>query len=202
MDANKHLTYEFREGVYEFLKYVIGKEKFVEQGEMLRCPCVKCRCKVFKYVDQVGLDLYEEGFMPNYYWWTIHGEELSQFAQVDVQSTNYRTCEQRDELDPFHQMIMDHVGPSNAYCMQQDGVIGLEYMNEDPDPETQKFFYMLAAAQTPLWEGCENHSELSTSLEALSLKSDYNMSEGCFNRMVQLMGEIMPKDHRMINNFF
>jgi len=33
---------------------------------MLRCPCVKCRCKVFKYVGQVGLDLYEEGFMPNY----------------------------------------------------------------------------------------------------------------------------------------
>ena len=54
--------------MYEFLKYVIGQEKFVEQGEMLRCPCVKCSCKVFKYVDEVGLDLYEEGFMPNYYW--------------------------------------------------------------------------------------------------------------------------------------
>jgi len=24
LDANKHLTYEFREGVYEFLQYVIG----------------------------------------------------------------------------------------------------------------------------------------------------------------------------------
>jgi len=46
-------------------------------------------------------------------------------------------------------MIMDHVGPSNAYCMQQDGVIGSKYMNEDHDPETQKFFDMLAAAQAP-----------------------------------------------------
>jgi len=53
-----------------------------------------------------------------------------------------------------------------------------------------------------LWEGCDNHSELLACLEALSLKSDYNISEGCFNRMVQLMGETMPKDHRMINNFF
>ena len=78
LDANKHLTNEFREGVYEFLQYVIGQEKFVEQCEMLRHPCVKCRCKVFKYVDQVGLDLYEEGFMPNYYWWTIHDKELPQ----------------------------------------------------------------------------------------------------------------------------
>ena len=34
---------------------------------MLRCPCVRCKCKVFKYVDQAGWDLYEEGFMPNYF---------------------------------------------------------------------------------------------------------------------------------------
>ncbi|XP_068504318.1 uncharacterized protein [Phaseolus vulgaris] len=140
--------------------------------------------------------------MPNYYWWTNHGEELPQSPPVDVASSCYGTCEQREELGHFHQMIMDHVGPSNAHCMQPESVIGSEYMEENPDLETRNFFNMLAAAQAPLWEGCENHSELSASLEALSLKSDYNMSEGCFNRMVQLMGETMPKDHRMVNNFF
>nr|KYP46574.1 hypothetical protein KK1_031804 [Cajanus cajan] len=61
---------------------------------------------------------------------------------------------------------------------------------------------MLAAAQAPLWEGCENHSKLSTYLVVLSLKSDYNMSEGCFNRMVELMGQTMPKDNEMVNNFY
>ncbi|RDX99034.1 hypothetical protein CR513_17969, partial [Mucuna pruriens] len=58
------------------------------------------------------------------------------------------------------------------------------------------------AAQAPLWEGCNNHSELSISLAALSLKSDYNMSEGCFNRMVQLMGEAMPEGNRMVKNLY
>ena len=67
--------------MYEFLQYVISQEKFQEQGEMLRCPCIKCSCKVFKYVDQVRWDLYQEGFMPNYYWWTNHGEELPQSPQ-------------------------------------------------------------------------------------------------------------------------
>jgi len=43
---------------------------------MLRCPYVKCTCKVFQVCGLVGLDLYEEGFMSNYYWQTIHGEEL------------------------------------------------------------------------------------------------------------------------------
>jgi len=86
--------------------------------------------------------------------------------------------------------------------MLPESVTGSEYMEENPDLETQIFFNMLVTAQAPLWEGCENHSELSASLEALSLNSDYNMSEGFFNRMVQLMGETMPKDHRMVNNFF
>jgi len=27
LDANKHLTDDFREGVYEFLQYVIGQER-------------------------------------------------------------------------------------------------------------------------------------------------------------------------------
>jgi len=53
---------------------------------------------------------------------------------------------------------MDHVGPLNAHCMQVESVIESEYMNEEPDPQTQKFFDMLIVAQAPLWKGCENHS--------------------------------------------
>jgi len=75
-------------------------------------------------------------------------------------------------------------------------------MEENPNPEAQKFFDMLAIAQAPLWEGCEHHSELSASLVCLNLKFDYNMSEGCFNRMVQLMGVTMPKNNTMFCNFY
>jgi len=42
---------------------------------------VKFDCKVFKYENQVGWDLYQEGVMCNYYWWINHGEELSQSLQ-------------------------------------------------------------------------------------------------------------------------
>ena len=75
-------------------------------------------------------------------------------------------------------------------------------MEENHNPETQKFFDMLVTAQAPLWEGCEHHSKLSASLACLSLKYDYNMSEGCFNRMVQLMGDTMPKNTTMVGNFY
>ena len=75
-------------------------------------------------------------------------------------------------------------------------------MEENPNPEAQKFFDMLATTQAPLWEGCKHHSKLLASLACLSLKFDYNMSEGCFNRMVQLMGDTMPKNNTMVSNFY
>ncbi|KAH1225772.1 hypothetical protein GmHk_11G032602 [Glycine max] len=71
-------------------------------------------------------------------------------------------------------------------------------MEENPNLEAQKFFDMLATAQAPLWEGCEHHSKLSASLAYLSLKSDYNMSKGCSNRMVPLMDDTMPKNNTMM----
>jgi len=200
LDGNKHLTDEFR-GVHEFLQYVISQEKFTKQGEMLRCPCVECNCKIFKYMDEVGLNIYELGFMPSYYWWTNHGEDVPIFPPVDTQGSSYGTCEQREELGYFQQMIMDHVGPSTAHYLQAEPTIGPEHMKENFSCETQKFFDMFVAVQAPLWEGCQNHSQLSVCLEALSLKSDYNVSEGCFNRMVQLMGETMPKYNRMVTTF-
>ncbi|RDX66911.1 hypothetical protein CR513_54271, partial [Mucuna pruriens] len=101
----------------------------------------------------------------------------------------YESGEQWEELNPYEQMIMDYVGPSNDEH--------IENMKENPNPQAQKFFNMLAIAQASLWEGCDNHSKLSISLAALSLKFDYSVLEGCFNQMVQLMGETMPKSNKM-----
>jgi len=95
---------------------------------MLRCHCIKCSFKVFNYADQFGWDLYQEGFIPNYYWWKNHGEELQQFPAMDVKSLYYEI----EELSPFHQIIMDDARPLNAHNKQKNGVIGSEYMKEKP----------------------------------------------------------------------
>ncbi|RDX71342.1 hypothetical protein CR513_49327, partial [Mucuna pruriens] len=39
-------------------------------------------------------------------------------------------------------------------------------------------------------EGYDSHLELLISLATLCFKSNYNMSEGCFNQMVQLMDHV------------
>ena len=179
--------------MFEFVQFVTSQDMFQMQGEQTRCLSKKCKCKVFKLVDDVMRDVYEEGFMPNYYWWTNHSEELPQFPPVVLQGSYYGSGGRREELNPYEQMIRDHAGPSIGKYIEKEGVIKTECMEENPNPEAQNFFDMLATAQASFSEGCEHHSKLSASLACLSLKSDYNMPEGCFNCMVQLMGNTMPK---------
>ncbi|KAG5124995.1 hypothetical protein JHK82_031732 [Glycine max] len=93
---------------HENKRYAVCRTK----REQTRCPYKKCKCKVFKFVDDVMRDLYEEGFMPNYYWWTNHGEELPQFPPILLQGSYYESGGQRKKLNPYEQMIMDHAGPS------------------------------------------------------------------------------------------
>ncbi|XP_028223775.1 uncharacterized protein LOC114405448 [Glycine soja] len=123
LDANKRRTNEFREGVFEFVQLVTSQNMFQMQGEQTRRPCKKCKCKVFKFVDDVMRDLYEEGFIPNYYWWINHGEELSQFPLVVLQGSYYESGEHREELNPYEQMIIDHAGPSIGQYIEQESVI-------------------------------------------------------------------------------
>uniref|UniRef100_A0A151UIM5 Transposase n=2 Tax=Cajanus cajan TaxID=3821 RepID=A0A151UIM5_CAJCA len=61
---------------------------------------------------------------------------------------------------------------------------------------------MLKDAQSPLWDGCDKYSVLSASLRALTLKTDYGLSEGCFNEWMQFMGDIMPDDNRFPKNIY
>ena len=122
----------------------------------------------------------EEGFMPIYYWWTNHGEELPQFPSVVLHGSYYESDGQREELNPYEQMIMDHAGPWIGQYIKQEDVIETECMEENHNPKAEKFFDMLATMKAPLWEGCKHHSKLSASLAFLSLKSDYNMSKKVF----------------------
>lgn len=61
---------------------------------------------------------------------------------------------------------------------------------------------MLSTAKSPLYNGCENYTELSAAIEALCIKSDYNISEPCFNRWVDFIRKAFLNDNRMPKNFY
>jgi hypothetical protein len=87
LDSNRHVTAEFIAGVNDFITLATSQENYQRDGK-LRCPRKKCKCQKFKYVDDVMVDLYEKGFMPNYYYRTNHGETLPPFPPTVVEDSS------------------------------------------------------------------------------------------------------------------
>ncbi|XP_038698945.1 uncharacterized protein LOC119996398 [Tripterygium wilfordii] len=202
------ITDEFLSGVEEFIDYASKKNSEFENTGKIRCPCMKCKCIRFRSLDDIRMHLYKKGFQPGYYYWTSHGEEMSNIphlAAVDVpeDAANYYWQDgDQANFNPYEQMVMDAAGPSVRDELLQGDNYNQQFVPEPPNPDVQGFFDMLSAAQAPLWDGCKSHSELSAAMRLLSIKADYNMPQGCFDDVVHLMKETMPTDNRMPANFY
>jgi len=83
---------------------------------------------------------------------------------------------------------MDAAKPSNAsYVMQDLGSrSGYQTYNVDeaPNEYVQSFYDILSAAQAPLYPNCKVESELSVAIRILSIKSDYNITECGYNKII------------------
>ena len=67
------ITDEFVDGVVEFIQFVANQVEYAKCN-LIRCLCVKCKCKAYKLVDDIKVHLFSKQFMPKYYHWTCHGE--------------------------------------------------------------------------------------------------------------------------------
>jgi hypothetical protein len=81
-------------------------------------------------------------------------------------------------------MIMDVAGPSFSPNDEQS-------MEETPNEETQAFYNLLAASQSPLFEGCSSHSEFSALLELLTIKAEHNLCQEAYNKIVNEPGPLI-----------
>ena len=104
-------------------------------------------------------------------------------------------------------MVFDAAGPNfeDVYNSNMDAYRNSDtpnYVEEPPNKESEKFYEMLHAAQQPLWPGCTNHSELSVAVRMMSIKSDNNISQHCFNQFMGLMKEISPPGNLIPSDFY
>nr|GFA67370.1 hypothetical protein [Tanacetum cinerariifolium] len=53
---------------------------------------------------------------------------------------------------------------------------------EPSNPAAKRFFDLLSKVDAQLYKGCEGHSTLSATLRMLNIKSDFNMSQTCYDR--------------------
>ena len=89
---------------------------------------------------------------------------------------------------------MDAIGPSffNNYTQAK----------EQPNVKAQWFYDMLMASQSPLWDGCLNHSKLLALIRLLNIMIAWNVLEQFYNGFLQFMNEDMLQDNQVLDNFY
>ena len=83
-------------------------------------------------------------------------------------------------IGDYHHLHMDAM-VNDALRYGESNVV------DGPNVNATSFYNLLQATQQPLFEGCSNHSELSTVMRLLRIKSEHNMSNWCFDDVLHLM---------------
>nr|MCH9869343.1 hypothetical protein [Serratia marcescens] len=171
------VTAEFMAGVQSLVDLAKEHPSHLSEGQ-IRCPCKKCRNRRFQKEDDLKVHLYKHGFMPDYTVWTSHGEIRSHDQGQSAVPSG--TEEVSDDDEPtMCDMVYDAAGPS--------------FDPEEPNEEARGFYKLFRDADTPLYEGCPEESPLSLITELLNTKSDFNMSQECYNRILSLINRILSK---------
>ncbi|XP_076909856.1 uncharacterized protein LOC143567279 [Bidens hawaiensis] len=167
---------------------------------LIRCPCCKCANHHFKTRKEVKCHLIAKGFMKNYQIWYSHGES---FPTEDVgQCSNpipfLRVGQDPDddlgEYTGYDQMVMESMQQNDHPYYQQEP--------QDPNKIAETFYTMLEQANEPLWGGSEKASTLATTTRLLNLKSDCNVSDSTFDKILLIIKDILPDDAKLPRNFY
>ena len=197
------LNNEFLAGVEQFLEFCKSMPSY--NPSELRCPCRRCKNKKIKSVDDVHYHLVKEGFVPNYYHWVSHGETDERFAALLAESRQHEGCSSSDPAPPLNvgndnrmeQMVYDGFNYGRSDYTADDPVQNVDisheqreqYYNEAPNPDAQRMYDMLSAANRPLWPGCDM-TQLEAATELLSLKSKLRMTERGYDMISDYCGRV------------
>jgi hypothetical protein len=186
-NSTDQITEEFKNGVDEFIKISKRDPKVADVLGRIFCPCSKCKNSNRDKTFLVAKHLYKDGFMEGYTNWILHGED--QWGESSSASTSHH--EETETRNPYVDMVID--------AMDDDLSEDLE---EDPNPSASKIYSLLRDANEPLWDGCLKHSKLSAVTQLLNLKSEFNMSERCYDRMVVIIKSMLPESEKLAENFY
>ncbi|XP_009790883.2 uncharacterized protein [Nicotiana sylvestris] len=127
-------------------------------GDNVRCPCKKCHNIKYMDVETVRLHLLQFGFVENYFVWIYQGERCLTNELSSSSNLNSGAQPELGYENPYRRMILDIAGPSQGSTWQSDSNVEPESshpyepsMEEDPNPESRKFYDLLQAADAELY---------------------------------------------------
>ncbi|KAL6602802.1 hypothetical protein ACP70R_043163 [Stipagrostis hirtigluma subsp. patula] len=180
MDEDRSWMYSERQGRLYSQVWAEGVEKFVEHAfslpdaladETSRCPCSICGCSHKRKREEVTMHLLRNGFQRGYQRWRHHGEAPGQPETVEE-------VEDVGEVDRMDDMLLDSIAAEGVFP------------GEEPTPAAAEFYKLLEKYDTPVHEKT-TQTTLSIVGRLTTIKSQYNMSEACYNEVTSLIHDIV-----------
>jgi hypothetical protein len=143
--------------------------------EGVPCPC--SICGNFKRQNEYNLShhLVKNGFVPNYFIWTYHGENAPPPAN-----------EGYDDSDHLVDMLQD---------------INDAKQNTEVTSEAENFFKLLEASEQPVHKDTKE-STLSAVTRLMSFKSQFNVSATGYDTLLRLICDLLPEDSNIPKNVY
>jgi len=101
-----------------------------------------------------------------------------------------------DNNNPYRTIVMDLIRMNRGYVGQHP------IIDEESNTDAARFFDLLKYYDEPLWDGCTNHSKLLVIAQVLTIKSNHELSEAGYDRIVEWVRNILPQKNRLKENFY
>ncbi|XP_076956392.1 uncharacterized protein LOC143631536 [Bidens hawaiensis] len=200
-NTNGSFNLRFQQVISYFLDFVYENATNIENGN-IRCPCNKCKNRYYKTRVDVQVHLFAKGFMKDYQLWHAHGERYPDEA-MDIDECSNPVLSQHvgDDADEdlgeytgYDEMVMEGMHQNHDSYYQQG--------SQDPNQRAEAFYKMFEQANEPLWEGAKQASTLSVTMRLLNWKSDCNVSDSTFDKLLPIIKEILPDGNKLSTNFY
>ncbi|XP_024634536.1 uncharacterized protein [Medicago truncatula] len=181
--GKRTLKAQFKEGIREFVAFTMSQDIFRSEGG-IRCPCLKCTCRLIQSPKDVIKHLEDVGFMEDYYVWRHHGEQEPNEFDVNMQASSSGAHTQCENFGLMEDMVGDALGVNLSYN---------EGIEEEiiPNEKALKFYSMMKKVNEPLFEG-SSQSKLSMCVRLLAGKSNWNVPEECAEYYTKMMRDSTP----------
>ena len=83
----------------------------------------------------------------------------------------------------------------DAMRMSEGNVSEYPIVEEEPNADAAKFFDLLKDFDELLWDGCTNHSKLSVVAHVFTIKSDHELSEAGYDKIIEWARSILPEQY-------
>nr|XP_016467687.1 PREDICTED: uncharacterized protein LOC107790290 isoform X2 [Nicotiana tabacum]XP_016467688.1 PREDICTED: uncharacterized protein LOC107790290 isoform X2 [Nicotiana tabacum]XP_016467689.1 PREDICTED: uncharacterized protein LOC107790290 isoform X2 [Nicotiana tabacum]XP_016467690.1 PREDICTED: uncharacterized protein LOC107790290 isoform X2 [Nicotiana tabacum]XP_016467691.1 PREDICTED: uncharacterized protein LOC107790290 isoform X2 [Nicotiana tabacum] len=209
LDGRGGINSCFISGVDKFLHFACFQRNRMS-GDNVRCPCKKYHNIKYMDVETVRLHLLQFGFVENYFAWIYQGERCLTNELSSSSNLNSGAQPEFRYENPYRRMILDIAGPniSQGSNWQSDSNVEHESshpyehsMEGEPNPESQKFYDLLQAADAELYHG-SSLSQLEVVSRTLNIKMENSLSHRGYDQMMQLFKEVLPKDNIVLDNCY